>query len=133
MKHIFVNGTFDVLHIGHMRLLSYAKSLGDVLHVAVDSDVRVRQKKGPRRPINHEDERLEMIDALRWVDKTYVFETDFGLESLIQQISPEALVIGSDWKDKRVIGSKFAKRVEFFDRIDGYSSTHKIQYIAARR
>jgi len=68
MKKIFVNGTFDVLHRGHLLLLNYAKSLGDILYVAIDTDERVREKKGSSRPVNSLQERIFMLQNLKAVD-----------------------------------------------------------------
>lgn len=129
---VFVNGTFDILHPGHLKLFQYAKSLGTTLHVAIDSDERVKSLKGKNRPINNEQERAEMLSALKYIDKVYIFDTDFTLENLIKQISPDIMIVGSDWKGKTVIGSQFAKTLLFFERIDGYSTTKKIQYIIDR-
>ena len=132
MKKIFVNGTFDVLHRGHLLLLNYAKNLGDVLYVAIDSDERVKEKKGLSRPINSLDERLFMLENLKAVDYVMSFSNDGSLESLVKIIKPDIMVVGSDWKNKPVIGSQYAKELKFFDRIDGYSSTKTIQSIIDR-
>ena len=103
MKYVFVNGTFDVLHRGHVELLKYAKEQGDILIVAIDSDERVRSMKGPSRPVHGEKERL------------------------VEVIKPAIMIVGSDWKGRKVIGSEHAKSLKFFDRIEGYSSTEIIQ------
>jgi len=132
MKKIFVNGTFDVLHRGHLELLNYAKSLGDYLVVGIDTDDRVREKKGPTRPINSEQERSFMLMNLKSVDEVGFFSTDTELENLIKSIEPDIMVVGSDWKDKSVIGSYYSAELQFFDRIDGYSSTKIIQSIIDR-
>jgi rfaE bifunctional protein nucleotidyltransferase chain/domain len=132
MKKIFVNGTFDVLHRGHLLLLNYAKNLGDVLYVAIDSDERVKEKKGSSRPINSLDERLFILENLKAVDCVMSFSNDKSLESLVKIIKPDIMVVGSDWKNKPVIGSQYAKELKFFDRIDGYSSTKTIQSIIDR-
>jgi D-beta-D-heptose 7-phosphate kinase/D-beta-D-heptose 1-phosphate adenosyltransferase len=132
MKKVFVNGTFDILHKGHLRLLHYAKSLGDVLYVAVDSDARVKTKKGTNRPINDENSRVEFLINLKNVDYGFIFNSDEELEYLIKEIEPDIMVVGSDWEDKKVIGSEFAKELKFFDRIDGYSTTRTIQDIIDR-
>jgi rfaE bifunctional protein nucleotidyltransferase chain/domain len=132
MKKIFVNGTFDVLHRGHLLLLNYAKNLGDVLYVAIDSDERVKEKKGLSRPINSLDERLFMLENLKAVDYVMSFSNDGSLESLVKIIKPDIMIVGSDWKNKPVIGSQYAKELKFFDRIDGYSSTKTIQSIIDR-
>lgn len=131
-KNIFVNGTFDILHAGHYALLNYAKSLGSILHVAIDSDDRVKLLKGPTRPINTAAERMLALVMLKPVDHVYVFYDNVDLENTIKRISPDVMVIGGDWKGKPVIGSEYAKRLEFFDRINGYSTTQKIQDIANR-
>lgn len=132
LKNVFVNGTFDIIHIGHLRLLNYARSLGDVLHVAIDSDRRVTELKGPTRPINCAEERKELLINLKSVDFVHVFYTNAELEELIKNIAPDIMIVGSDWRGKRVIGSQFAKQVNFFERIDEYSTTKKIQYIVNR-
>lgn len=131
-KNVFVNGTFDILHTGHLRLFRYAKDQGTILHVAIDSDERVKKLKGINRPINTEQERTEMLLALKCVDKVYIFNSNEGLERLIESINPDIMIVGSDWRDKPVIGSQFAKELKFFERINGYSTTQKIQRIIDR-
>ena len=108
MKHIFVNGTFDILHPGHIQLLNYAKSLGDSLTVGIDSDRRVREKKGPTRPVNSVGDRAYMLQNLKAVDYIVVFDSDEELERCIKTVKPDIMVVGSDWKDKSVIGSMYA-------------------------
>lgn len=131
-KSVFVNGTFDVLHLGHLALLNYAKSFGDKLFVAIDSDERVRQLKGPTRPIYDAYQRKVMLLNLKAVDEVEIFSSDEELEMWIKQIYPTIMVVGSDWRNKTVIGSQYAKRLEFFERIDEYSSTKTIQDIINR-
>lgn len=133
MKTVFVNGTFDVLHRGHLELLNYAKSLGDVLYVGIDDDERVKEKKGPSRPINTLNERLFMLENLKSVDYVMHFSSDESLEGLVKSIKPDIMVVGSDWKDKSVIGSYYASELKFFERMDEYSSTKIIQSIIDRR
>ena len=132
MKKIFVNGTFDVLHRGHLMLLNYAKSLGDVLYVGIDTDERVRENKGSSRPIHSLEERVFMLQNLKSVDHVLDFASDEELEGLVKIIKPDIMVVGSDWKDKSVIGSYYAAKPLFFDRIDEYSSTKIIQSIVDR-
>jgi rfaE bifunctional protein nucleotidyltransferase chain/domain len=132
MKKIFVNGTFDVLHRGHLMLLNYAKSLGDYLVVGIDTDERIKEKKGPSRPVNHINERAFMLMNLKSVNEVKTFSTDDELENLVKCIKPDIMVVGSDWKNKPVIGSQYAKQLKFFDRIDEYSSTKIIQSIIDR-
>lgn len=133
MKKVFVNGTFDVLHRGHLKLLNYAKSLGDFLYVAIDTDDRVKEKKGPSRPVNTLNERLFMLENLKSVDCALYFSSDESLEALVKKIKPDIMVVGSDWKGKSVIGSYYSAELKFFDRIDEYSSTQIIQSIIDRR
>lgn len=132
MKKIFVNGTFDVLHTGHLFLFQYAKSLGEYLIVAIDSDERVKEKKGPTRPINSLWERAFMLSNICSIDEVRTFNSDKELEELVEYYEPDIMVVGSDWKNKPVIGSQYAKELKFFDRIDGYSSTKIIQSIINR-
>jgi D-beta-D-heptose 7-phosphate kinase/D-beta-D-heptose 1-phosphate adenosyltransferase len=127
MKISFVNGCFDVLHPGHIKLLKYARSLGDYLIVAIDSDRKVAEMKGSERPIFSQHDRALMLKAIRYVDVVHVFDTKEDLEQLLESIQPDILVVGSDWKGKEVVGSQYAKSVRFFDRIGGYSTTKTIQ------
>jgi glycerol-3-phosphate cytidylyltransferase len=129
MKKIFVNGTFDILHPGHLRLLNYAKSLGDYLLVAIDTDVRVKRLKGESRPINNQFERKEMLMNLKAVDDVVFFETE---EELCTYISNCSIIIkGSDHRHN-YNPTKYPIPTIWFDRIDEYSTTNKIQDIASR-
>jgi len=135
--NVVVNGTFDVLHVGHLRLLSYAKHLGlkenpeAKLTVLIDSDERVKQLKGNNRPINSLSERLEMLINLRVVDAVDQFDSDEQLSALIKGLAPDIMVKGSDYIGKPIIGAEFCKRIEFYDRTP-HSSTQKIEDIASR-
>ena len=132
MKHIFVNGTFDVLHPGHVHLLNYAKSFGDTLTVGIDSDRRVAEKKGPSRPIYNIKDRSFMLQNLKSVDYVVVFDSDGELEHCLKTIRPDIMVVGSDWKGKSVIGSMYSAELKFFDRIEEYATTKTIQSIIDR-
>jgi D-beta-D-heptose 7-phosphate kinase/D-beta-D-heptose 1-phosphate adenosyltransferase len=102
---IFVNGTFDILHRGHLELLNFAKGLGDYLCVGIDTDERVKEKKGLTRPIHNQDERKFFLENLKAVDEVRLFSSDEELEGLIKSFKPDIMVVGSDWKGKSVIGS----------------------------
>jgi rfaE bifunctional protein nucleotidyltransferase chain/domain len=130
---VFVNGTFDILHMGHLDLLNYAKSLGTYLLVAIDSDNRVTEKKGSDRPFNKIDNRVALLSNLKAVDKVLVFNTDFELESIIEQYKPNIMIVGSDWKNKKVIGSEYAEELVFFDRVIDESTTKTIENYINRR
>lgn len=130
---VFVNGTFDLLHRGHLELLNFAKSLGDRLYVGIDTDRRVSEKKGPSRPIYNQEERKFFLENLKAVDKVSLFDSDLELEVLINFIQPDIMVVGSDWEGKSVIGSMYAAKLVFFSRISDYATTKTIQRIIDRR
>ena len=132
MKTIFVNGTFDLLHPGHVSLLSWAKSLGDYLVVGIDTDDRVREKKGSTRPIYNQTDRGIMLVSLSAVDEVRYFDSDESLENLVKEVKPDIIVVGSDWKGKTIIGSYYAAELKFFDRIEEYATTKTIQCIIDR-
>lgn len=132
MKIVFINGCFDILHRGHFELFTYAKSLGDVLYVGVDSDEKVKKDKGEGRPINSLEDRMRALWSIKYIDGVCSFKDTKGLSDLVKSIKPDILVVGSDWKDKPVIGRGYVKEVKFFERIDGYSTTKIIQSIVDR-
>jgi len=129
MKISFVNGCFDVLHPGHIQLLEYARSFGDYLIVAIDSDRKVAEMKGPNRPIFSQYDRAAVLKSIRHVDIVHVFDTREELEYLLESIKPDTMVVGSDWKGKEVVGSHYAKQVRFFDRIGEYSTTKTVKHL----
>lgn len=130
MKRILVNGTFDIVHPGHLALLNYAKSLGDFLVVAIDSDRRVRELKGTDRPINNQFERQLLLENLRAVDEVRIFDSDQELVDIVAECA--IMVKGSDYRDQLIVGQEVCPSIVFFERINGYSSTAKIQHIAHR-
>ena len=132
MKSIFVNGTFDILHPGHIHLLNYAKSLGGTLTVGIDSDRRVKEKKGYARPVYNVGDRAYMLQNLKAVDYVVIFDSDEELERCIKTVKPDIMVVGSDWKGKSVIGSMYSAELRFFDRIEEYATTKTIQSIINR-
>ena len=132
MKTIFVNGTFDLLHPGHVSLLNWAKSLGDYLVVGIDTDDRVKEKKGSTRPIYNQTDRGIMLVSMSAVDEVRYFDSDESLENLVKEVKPDIIVVGSDWKGKTIIGSYYAAELKFFDRIEEYATTKTIQCITDR-
>jgi len=127
MKNIFMTGTFDVLHRGHIEVLKYAKSLGDKLTVVVDTDARVKRLKGETRPIYNLEDRIYMLLSIRYVDSVISFDSDEDLIQMLKQANPDILLAGSDWKYKPGIGREYAKEILYFDRIEPYSSTNTIK------
>jgi rfaE bifunctional protein nucleotidyltransferase chain/domain len=128
MKHVWVNGCFDILHHGHLQLLKYASTLGDKVCVGIDSDVRVKSLKGEDRPVNNQTFRKELLEALVYVDKVYIFDTDYQLSEYIRQLSPH-MVIGDDYIGKKIIGADFCEKITFFPRISGFSTTETIKKV----
>ena len=126
-KRIWTNGCFDILHCGHIELFRYAKSLGDKLIVGVDSDEKVKLDKGEDRPINTLDDRICVLNSIQYIDMVVPFKSTEELEMKIKYWSPTIMVIGSDWKGKKVIGQEYTGRVEFFDRVGDYSTTSIIE------
>lgn len=123
MKTIWCNGTFDVLHYGHFKLLEYASSLG-TLSVGIDSDRRIKEKKGADRPFHNIIQRREILEGLRFVNKVYEFDSDEELTAIIKSISPDIMVIGSDYTNKKIIGNQYIKQIFYFDRLENLSTTN---------
>ena len=120
---VWTNGCFDVLHRGHIELFKFCKTLGNHLVVGIDTDKRVKQLKGAERPFNNEDDRREMLMAIRYIDEVVLFGTEEKLCEFIITLQPR-MVVGSDYRDKRVVGSEFARDLTFFDRVGQYSTTN---------
>ena len=129
---VFTNGCFDILHVGHSRYLTEAKNLGDLLVVGINSDSSVSSLKGPERPVIPEDERKEMLLALRAVDYVFVFNEETPLE-LIHAVKPDVLVKGGDWPIDKIVGSDFVIKqggdVKSLSFYEGHSSTNIIEKV----
>lgn len=128
MTRVVVNGTFDIIHTGHLALLNYAKSLGDYLVVAIDTDSRVNTLKGPKRPINTQTERKLLLENLRAVDEVLLFDSDKELVDIIRTCS--IMVKGSDYQGKQIIGSDLIDII-YYERTE-HSTTKAIQNIIDR-
>jgi rfaE bifunctional protein nucleotidyltransferase chain/domain len=131
-KLVFVNGCFDLLHSGHIKLFETARSLGNGLIVAIDSDRRVKEMKGPERPIRSQDERKIILESIRYIDSVLIFDSEEDLTIIVKELEPDIMMVGSDWKGKEIVGSDYAKEVRFFDRVGDYSTTKIIESIANR-
>lgn len=129
-KIVFTNGCFDLLHVGHVRYLAEAQKLGDFLVVGVNSDDSVKRLKGPTRPIQNQNDRAEILKALKSVDETVIFVEDTP-QNLIEQIKPDILVKGGDWSVDQIVGGRFVQsyggQVCSLTFIDGKSTTKIIE------
>ena len=118
---VFTNGVFDILHIGHLKLLSHAKTLGNRLVVGINSDSSVKRLKGDLRPINDQHTRKESLLMLGFVDEVIVFEEDTPLEA-ITKLEPSIIVKGGDYTVETVVGNELAN-VVIFPILEGHSTT----------
>lgn len=106
LRFVFTNGCFDLLHVGHIRYLQEARALGDRLVVALNTDRSVRTIKGPERPVQHEQDRAEIMSALGCVDYVTLFDDETPL-NVIELIEPDILVKGGDWPVDKIVGAPF--------------------------
>ncbi|UCD86293.1 MAG: D-glycero-beta-D-manno-heptose 1-phosphate adenylyltransferase [Desulfobacterales bacterium] len=131
-KIVFTNGCFELLHIGHVRYLQAARAEGDVLTVGVNSDLSVRQIKGPKRPIVPENERAEVLASLACVDFVSLFDEPDPL-AMIRSLLPDVLVKGADWAEDAIVGRDIVEahggRVVRIPLTQGTSTTSIIERI----
>ena len=134
-KIVFTNGCFDLLHVGHARLLRQAAELGDLLVVGLNSDASVRRLKGPTRPLNSENARAELLGALEAVDIVTVFDDDTPL-GLIESIRPDVLVKGGDYSPGEVVGraevESWGGKLALIPLVEGHSTTNLVRRAAER-
>lgn len=126
---VFTNGCFDLLHCGHLATLEFAKSLGDVLIVAVNSDESARRLKGDGRPVTSAMVRAASIAALAYVDCAVIFDDDTPA-ALVAEIRPDVLVKGGEYEGTIVPGGELAGRIEFAPMVRGVSTTEILNQIA---
>ena len=124
---IWTSGCFDVLHRGHIELFRYAKSLGDELVVGIDSDEKIRLDKGKNRPISDLQYRMTMLQSIKYINKVIPFDNTKELRDTVKWYRPNIIVMGSDWKNKEVIGEDYAEKLIFFERVGNYSTTNMIR------
>ena len=127
-KIVFTNGCFDILHIGHIKYLEAAKSHGDILILGLNSDQSIEIIKGKNRPINNQDDRANILVALKVVDYLVIFDEATPLK-LIELIKPDVLVKGGDYEDKQIVGEEIAKELIIIPFIKGKSTTSIIERI----
>lgn len=127
---VFTNGCFDLLHLGHIELLKYSKSLGNFLIVGLNSDKSVKKLKGDERPVNDEFTRKSILESLKFVDDVIIFDEDTPLE-VIKKVRPDIIVKGGDYKKEEVVGYEFEKegllKIKIFNYIPGVSTTNTIE------
>lgn len=131
-KIVTTNGCFDILHLGHVRILEAAKELGDILIVGINTDDSVKRLKGPERPINSDLERAEVIGALKSVDYVTIFSEDTPVE-MLELIKPDIHVKGSDYKPSALaetpVVEKYGGHVHILNLVDGKSTTGLLKRI----
>jgi rfaE bifunctional protein nucleotidyltransferase chain/domain len=131
---VFTNGVFDLLHAGHIDLLTAARALGDSLVVGLNTDASVHQLKGPTRPIHSEADRAYVVAALECVDAVTVFDEDTPLE-LIMALHPDVLVKGGDYTPDTIVGrtevESWGGRVHVVPLTSGHSTTRIIEALRA--
>ena len=128
-KVVFTNGCFDILHAGHVSVLEFARSKGDLLVVGLNSDASVKRLKGSSRPVNSQRDRALVLAALESVSAVCIFEEDTPY-NLIKLIRPDVLVKGGDYKPTEIVGREFAKKVVRFALLKGRSTTNIIKKVS---
>lgn len=131
-KVVFTNGCFDIVHLGHIDYLEKARTKGQKLVVALNTDASVRQLKGEKRPIVTENARARMMASFEFVDLVILFSEETP-QKLIETLKPDVLVKGSDYEVSNIVGADFVLgrggKVETIDLVEGYSTTNIIQKI----
>lgn len=123
---IFTNGCFDILHVGHIQYLEESRALGDRLVVGLNSDASVRRLKGSDRPVNSQEDRKRMLEALRCVDEVVIFDEDTPYD-LIVSLQPDIVTKGGDYRPEEVVGYGLSK-VVVLSYVDGKSTTRILNH-----
>ena len=131
-RRVIVNGTFDILHRGHLEMLRFAKSQGSYLLVAIDSDKCVRELKGLDRPINNQEDRKLALESLRYVDAVWIFDDQEELAHICKMYKPDVMVKGSDYYGKPITGAEYCNYIKFFPLVSNYSTSKLIENINNR-
>jgi len=132
---VFTNGVFDILHTGHVELLNFSKSLGDKLIVGINSDASVRKLKGDNRPINNENDRKKILEAISSVDQAIIFN-DVSTEQIIKAINPSIIVKGGEWTADEVRErDKIPDNIEIkiFPFVKNFSTTNIVKKIHSQK
>lgn len=131
-KYVLVTGAFDVMHVGHIRMLNYASSFGRVF-VATDTDEKIKAEKGANRPFNCLSDRIEFLEELHSVYEVMTFGSKEELEEICRLLRPDFRIVGSDWEGKEIVGGAFCKEIKYFPRIQGYSTTRILEDYQPKR
>lgn len=118
-----MNGCFDVLHHAHFKMIEFASTFGDLVVIGIDSDRRVKELKGEDRPFHSQEERKYNLERIKGVSKVVIFDSSDLLEELIKTYEPDVFVIGSDYKNKPIVGEQYAKSIVYFNRMEEFSTT----------
>lgn len=125
---VFTNGCYDLLHLGHIKSFQYAKQFGDKLIVAVNSDASIKRLKGEDRPVNCLEERVGMLSYLGMIDMVITFDEDTAI-TVMKGIEPDTYIKGEEYKNRKLLESEYAKRIEYVPMIEAVSTTHIIKKI----
>ena len=125
-NQIWINGVFDVLHMGHIKLFQRARQMGLPVMVGIDTDARVKQLKGINRPINPLHDRIEFLKAIKYIDGIQSFSTDGELSSIISKHSPRYMLIGEEYLGKVIVGKEFVKEIIYMKQYGDLSSSNII-------
>lgn len=123
MNKVWMNGCFDVLHHAHFKMIEFASTFGELVVIGIDSDRRVKELKGNDRPFHSEEERKYNLERIKGVSKVIIFDSEILLDAAIKTFKPDVFVIGSDYKDKKIIGSEHSKSMVYFNRMEDFSTT----------
>jgi D-beta-D-heptose 7-phosphate kinase/D-beta-D-heptose 1-phosphate adenosyltransferase len=132
-RRVIVNGTFDILHRGHIEMLNFARSQGSYLLVCIDSDRLVRELKGESRPINNQEDRKFALDNLKCVDAVWIFDTQEELEHICKLVKPDLMVKGSDYEGQPITGSQYCGSIKYYPLVKNYSTSKIIENINNRK
>ncbi len=130
-KIVFTNGCFDLIHIGHVSLFQKAKTLGDVLIVAINSDKSLAGLKGPKRPLVGQKDRVKLLSAIDVIDYVIIFSEQTPY-NVLKKLEPDVLVKGGDYKIEDIIGREFVKKVYRYPLVKGKSTSNLINLIVER-
>jgi len=134
-KIVFTNGCFDILHAGHVDIFHQARNLGDVLVVAVNSDISIKKIKGEKRPVVPQAQRMQVLAALEAIDYVVIFDEENPFE-IIKEIQPDILVKGGDWPVETIVGRELVEKkggkVLSIPLMEGISTTNIIEEVKKR-